>query len=103
MSNSKDKYATKDPHIKIDGERVHPDSAEWLAYWWKRRFFDFLLDLQNNPKKQNPLDSWDWDYMSQPDENYDLDDCIALLKKNKKAQSILKRWGYLGKPHSVYQ
>ena len=89
--------------IKIDGVRVEKGSSEWEAFSWKWRFYRFLEDLVNNPDLKNPLDLWDWDYMAQPDENYDLDDCINLLKKNKKTQSILKSWYMLGMPHDWYK
>ncbi len=34
----------------IDGEKgTVPDSAEWHFYFHKRRFFDFLFDLDKDP------------------------------------------------------
>ena len=106
MARSSDKFKdkAKTPTMVIDGVKgIVPDSAESEAFSWKWRFYRFLEELANNPDLKNPLDTWDWDYMTQPDENYDLDDCVALLKKNKKTQSILKKWNMLGMPHDWYK
>ncbi len=49
MSNRTDKFAdkAKTPTMVIDGEKgIVPDSAEWHFYFHKRKFFDFLFDLQ---------------------------------------------------------
>ncbi len=52
MSNRTNKYAdkAKTPEMVIDGEKgIVPDSAEWHFYFHKRRFFDFLFDLDKDP------------------------------------------------------
>ena len=62
MSNRTDKFAekAKTPTMVIDGVKgIEEDSAEWHFFYWKRRFFDYLLDLIKDPNLENPLDKWD--------------------------------------------
>ena len=106
MSNRTNKYAdkAKTPEMVIDGQKgIVPDSAEWHFYFHKRRFFDFLLDLDKNPNLENPLDKWDWDYLPEPSHGYDHNDCAEYLVKQKKCQSMLKNAGYLGLHKAVYK
>ena len=106
MSNRTNKYAdkAKTPEMVIDGQKgIVPDSAEWHFYFHKRRFFDFLLDLDKNPNLENPLDKWDWDYLPEPSHGYDHNDCAEYLVKPKKCQSMLKNAGYLGLHKAVYK
>ena len=106
MSNRTNKYAdkAKTPEMVIDGQKgIFPDSAEWHFYFHKRRFFDFLLDLDKNPNLENPLDKWDWDYLPEPSHGYDHNDCAEYLVKQKKCQSMLKNAGYLGLHKAVYK
>ena len=106
MSNRTNKYAdkAKTPEMVIDGQKgIVPDSAECHFYFHKRRFFDFLLDLDKNPNLENPLDKWDWDYLPEPSHGYDHNDCAEYLVKQKKCQSMLKNAGYLGLHKAVYK
>ncbi|MBO6972380.1 MAG: hypothetical protein JJ843_00965 [Prochlorococcus marinus CUG1434] len=106
MSNRTNKYAdkAKTPEMVIDGEKgIVPDSAEWHFYFHKRRFFDYLLDLDKDPNLENPLDKWDWDYLPEPSEEYDHNACAEYLVKQKKCQEMLKNAGYLGLQKAVYQ
>ena len=94
-SDNKFKDIAKTPEMVIDGEKgIVPDSAEWHFYFHKRRFFDFLSDLDKDPNLENPLDNWDWDYLPEPSEEYDHNACAEYLvkqdfiKKNCKSNII---------------
>ncbi len=84
MSNRTNKYSdkAKTPEMVIDGQKgIIPDSAEWHFYFHKRRFFDFLLDLDKNPNLENPLDKLDRDYLPKPSNGFDHNDCAEYLIK----------------------
>ena len=98
MSNRTNKYAekAKNPEIKIDGVRVKEDSAEWQFYFHKRRYFDFLnglIETRTVRNYINPLDTWDWDYLPEPSDGYDQNDCAEYYLKQKKCQAMLKEAG----------
>ena len=70
----------------IDGVKgIVPDSSEWHFYFHKRRFFDFLFDLDKDLNLENPLDKWDWDYLPEPSEEYVRNACAEYLVKQKNA------------------
>ena len=103
-SNNKFKDKAKTPEMVIDGVKgIVEDSAEWHFFSWKRRFFDYLLDLIKDPNLENPLDQWDWDYLPEPSDGYDHNACAEYLVKQKKCQEMLKNAGYLGLHQAVYQ
>ena len=98
------KYKDKPRQAVIEGERVVVGSAEYTAYWWKAKFMSFLEDLYNDPTEQNPLDLYgNWDHLPKPDKEYDENACAEYYLKNKKCESILKKWGFINQPHSVYR
>ena len=106
MARSKDKFKdkAKTPTMVIDGVMgIVEDSAEWHFYSWKRRFFDYLLDLIKDPNLKNPLDKWDWDYLPEPSNGYDQNDCAEYYLKQKKCQAMLKEAGYMGLHKEVYK
>jgi len=61
MNNRTNKYAdkAKTPEIFIDGKKgIVPNNAGWHFYFHKRRFFDFLFDLDKDSNLENLLDKW---------------------------------------------
>ena len=55
------KYIDKPKQVVIDRERVVVGSAEWEAYSFKWRFYQFLEDKAKNPNAKNLLDLIDWE------------------------------------------
>ena len=93
MARSKDKFKdkAKTPIMVIDGVKgIVEDNTEWHFYSWKRRFFDYLLDLIKDPNLQNPLDKWDWDFLPEPSDDYDQNSCAeSLLKSSEREKGVL--------------
>ena len=109
MPRSEDKFLEKSkiPTMVIDGVKgIEPDSAEWHFFFWKKRYFDFLLDLvdgRKDPNLENPLDTWDWDYLPEPSHGYDQNSCAEYFIKQKKCQAMLKNAGYMGLHKAIYK
>ena len=93
MARSKDKFKdkAKTPTMVINGVKgILEDSAEWHFYSWKRRFFDYLLDLIKDPNLQNQLDKWDWGYLPEPYDDYDQNSCTeSILKSSEREKGVL--------------
>ena len=54
----------------------------------KKRYFEFILDLidgRKDPNLENPLDTWDWDYLPEPFHGYDQNYCAEYFIKQKKS------------------
>ena len=106
-SDNKFKDIAKTPEMVIDGVKgIVEDSAEWHFFSWKRRYFDFLNGLIETRTVRdyiNPLDTWDWDYLPEPSDGYDQNDCAEYYLKQKKCQAMLKNAGYMGLHKEVYK
>ena len=93
IARSKDKFKdkAKTPTMVINGVKgILEDGAEWHFYSWKRRFFDYLLDLIKDPNLQNPLDKWDWDYLPEPSDDYDQNSFAeSILKSSEREKGVL--------------
>ncbi len=93
-SDNKFKDIAKTPEMVVDGVKgIEPDSAEWHFFFWKKRYFDFLLDLidgRKDPNLENPLDTLDWDYLPEPSNDYDQNSCAeSLLKSSEREKGVL--------------
>ena len=95
MARSDNKFndIAKIPEMVIDGVKgIEPNSAEWHFFFWKKRYFDFLLDLidgRKDPNLENPLDTWDWDYLPEPSDDYDQNSCAeSLLKFSERGKGV---------------
>ena len=74
MARSRNNFVEKSkiPTMVIYEEKgIEPDSAEWHFFFLKKRYFDFLLDLDRKTNLVNPLDTWGWDYLPKFSHGYD--------------------------------
>ena len=108
MSNRFNKYKdiAKIPEMVIDGEKgIVTDSAEWRFYFWKDKYFSFLLSLIEGRETnlENPLDTYDWDHIPKPNAEYDKNACAEHYLKNKKCEAWLRKVGYMWLHPQVYK